>query len=137
MTGHQLARIVVADGYLMPYVKLHALMYVANLYNLQDHGYLLTDASFVFAWHGPACVTVTERVYVDTMTRWSCNRPLVRRMRRWLIQESRRRNWAKRRGKINMPGGWGWRDAAAWYAGSMQAAWVLPVEVRMYVEGLK
>jgi hypothetical protein len=118
---------------------MQALMYLCNLETMRDHGHLATEAPFFLAWHGPECVGVTERWYADTLANAAGRRrrPLVRRMRRWLIQESKRRAWVKRRGKTNMPGGWDLRDAMAWYAASMRASWVLPIGVRLHVEELE
>lgn len=135
-SGRQFAQIVLSVTGPVGYIKLHSLMYLANLESLRDEGHLMTAAPFFVAWHGPECRDVSERWYASHMARASRKLSLVRRMRRWLIQESKRKGWLKRMGKINMPGGWGILDAAAWYAGSMRASWVLPIDVRMFVEGL-
>ncbi len=55
LSGRELARYMFEREGPMSYVRLHALMYLANVTMLRDHGKLLTGAPFDVAWHGPEC----------------------------------------------------------------------------------
>ncbi len=111
-TARDVAVHLLAEVGRMPMVKLQALLFLAQLESVRDHGVELFDEPMFAERSGPVAKSVTtdwlRRFWVGAARAQRRGRALQQRVRRWAIREAGLD--PRRVGKINMPGGWSERD---------------------------